>query len=117
MDELPHGKPVIKLAGLRPIALLKLDDRVYAFEAFCPHSKWNLGASGKVITNNGHVYLFCMGHAGMWSLETGEGKVQGREAPKLKRYAVSVVNGYVYVDLSKTEERHQGAPIKSATMG
>ncbi|RFA97597.1 Rieske (2Fe-2S) protein [Pyrobaculum aerophilum] len=112
VEELPEGRPVIKLVGQRPVALLKIAGRIYAFDAFCPHSRWNLGASGRVITSNGNIYIFCAGHAGMWCLKTGLGKVQGKEAPKLNRYEVRVVEGRVYVDFSRpVDQPYSGASV------
>ncbi len=101
LDELPNGdKPVIKLVGgLKPVALARRGDRVYAFDAFCPHGKWNLGASG-VVVGDGRPYVVCTGHGGVWSLVDGRGTVQKKDAPCLKLYRVAIMNGEVYVDLS-----------------
>ncbi len=102
LEELPRGdKPVIRLiGGLKPIALVRRSDgKVYAFDAFCPHSKWNLGASG-IVVGDGRPYVVCTGHGGVWSLVDGRGTVQKKEAPCLKLYRVVIMNGEVYVDLS-----------------
>lgn len=106
LEELPpDGKPVIRLVGIFPVALARVRDKVVAFQAFCPHSRWNLGASGLCfVDRHGDVKVVCTGHGGVWSLGTGEGQVQGREAPRLATYAVKVVDGEVYVDLETARQ-------------
>ncbi|AFA39832.1 Ferredoxin subunits of nitrite reductase and ring-hydroxylating dioxygenase [Pyrobaculum oguniense TE7] len=99
--EVPEGgKPVVKIVGITPVALARVNGRVVVFEAFCPHSKWNLGASGMCFVGaDGDVKVLCKGHGGLWSLSTGEGAVQGKPSNKLRVYAAVEVDGYIYVDL------------------
>jgi len=102
VEEFPEKRPLIKLAGARPVAVVRIGERLFAFDAFCPHSRWNLGASGMAFCNNGHCYVVCKGHWGRWSLDTGEGVVQGHPAPPLRVYrAVVGEDGFVYVELGE----------------
>lgn len=96
----PDGRPVIKLVGTFPVAIARVNGTVVAFQAFCPHSKWNLGASGYCFEGgDGDVKVLCKGHGGLWSLSTGEGVVQGKPSNRLQRYDALEIDGYVYVDL------------------
>lgn len=104
VEELPpDGRPVIKMVGVLPVALARIRDRVVAFQAFCPHGRWSLGASGICFTDrNGEAKVVCTGHGGVWSLATGEGHVRGSAAPRLTTYAVKVVGRDIYVDVEST---------------
>ena len=99
LNDVEEGRPVIKVVGKTAVGVLKVGDRIYAFDPFCPHSKWNLGASGRLARTNGRLYIFCKGHGGLWCLETGEGKVQGKEAPPLKLYRTWISDGVIYIEL------------------
>jgi anthranilate 1,2-dioxygenase ferredoxin subunit len=80
LGEIEEGRPVIKVVGKTAVGLLRVGGRVYAFDPFCPHSRWNLGASGRLVRNDGRLYIFCKGHGGLWCLDTGVGMVQGKKA-------------------------------------
>ncbi len=99
LGEIKEGVPTIKIVGKTPVGLVKVDGRVFAFEPLCPHSKWNLGASGKLVKNADRLYIFCKGHGGMWCLESGVGKVQGKDAPPLRLYKTWVSDGFVFIEL------------------
>ena len=99
LGEIEEGRPVIKVVGKTAVGLLRVGGRVYAFDPFCPHSRWNLGASGRLVRNDGRLYIFCRGHGGLWCLDTGVGMVQGKKAPPLRLYKTWISGDTVYVDL------------------
>lgn len=106
-DVPPDGKPVIKLVGGRfPLAVARVDGRVVAFSAFCPHSKWNLGASGYCFMGrDGDVKVLCKGHGGVWSVRSGEGYVQGKPSNRLEVYSAVEREGKIFVDVPENAAR------------
>ncbi len=99
-DELPDGVPVqVKAAG-RPVLLVRLGDEVHALPARCTHRPRPLAGG---LLHGGR--LMCPSHQASFDVRTGDA-LEPPALDALTKYAVSVRDGDVYVEIP------EGAPAR-----
>ncbi|HEX7879921.1 MAG TPA: Rieske 2Fe-2S domain-containing protein [Candidatus Eisenbacteria bacterium] len=88
------GRPRGFVVAGRPVAVLKLGDAWHAFSNRCPHNGLALEDGGL----DGHV-LTCRWHGWRFDITTGLSPdvPEGAEGPRIRVYAVRVVDGRVEV--------------------
>jgi nitrite reductase (NADH) small subunit len=92
LDEFTQEKGrTLRLRGRR-VAFFRLEDRVYALDAFCPHSGVDLGL-GRV--HRGRVT--CPDHG--WTFDLATGCMPGMEEIAVRTYPVKIEGGEVFVVL------------------
>jgi nitrite reductase (NADH) small subunit len=94
----------LQLRGRR-VAFFRQEDRVYALDAYCPHSGVDLGL-GRV--QRGRVT--CPDHG--WTFDLATGCMPGMEEIAVRSYAVKVEDGEVFVVLPPRVE--EDAPTGEA---
>ena len=93
LDELTSGTPLRVLVGGRPVALVRIDDDVYAIGDTCTHQDISL-AEGEVDCDDRTIE--CWKHGSAFSLVDGES--QALPATKaVPVYDVRVVDGQIEV--------------------
>lgn len=89
-DAMSDGQGRVVQAGLKKIALFKLEGEYWAVQNFCPHAGGHLGA--------GHVKddcVRCPRHAWRFEIKTGACRTDPRY--DIRRYETKVENGFVWV--------------------
>lgn len=89
---LPPGECAHVEIGGQSVALVNHEGAIHAFDGHCPHAGGPLGQGGFV---DGHIV--CPWHA--WAFNAEDGTLDVNPAVKLTRYAVSVEDGGIFVEL------------------
>lgn len=97
-EELEEGGSHVVRAGVKRIALFKLEGEIFAVQDTCPHAGGSLGA-GPFSTKRGIVR--CPRHAWGFDVKTGECKTKPSYC--LKRYAVRREDGWISVGMPNAE--------------
>ncbi len=90
LDEFTEEKGRTLRLGSRRVAFFRQEDRLYALDAFCPHSGADLGL-GRV--HRGRVT--CADHG--WTFDLATGCMPGMEEIAVRTYPVKVEGGEVFV--------------------
>lgn len=96
-DELVHGAARRFVVGGHRIALVRIDDDVYAIGDTCSHADVSL-SEGEVHCES--LELECWKHGSSFSLETGEPNTLPATQP-VPVYVATVVDGMVVVELEE----------------
>ena len=94
-DELVSGKAARFVVGERAIAVVRIDDKVYAISDKCSHADVAL-SDGEVITDTKEIE--CVRHASCFSLETGKPNTLPATQP-VPVYVATIENGSVVIDV------------------
>ena len=95
LDELVSGKAKRFVVGDRAIAVVRIDDNVYAIGDKCSHADVSL-SDGEVFCDTKE--LECSRHASSFSLETGKPNTLPATQP-VPVYVATVDNGDVFIEL------------------
>ncbi|MCK4176431.1 non-heme iron oxygenase ferredoxin subunit [Aciditerrimonas ferrireducens] len=95
LEELPSGEARRFVVGGRPVAVVRIDDEVYAIEDTCSHEETSL-AEGEVWVEERE--LECPKHGSTFDLRTGEPRTLPATEP-VAVFPVSVVEGVVELEL------------------
>ena len=95
LDELVSGKAKRFVVGDRAIAVVRIDDNVYAIGDKCSHADVSL-SDGEVFCDTKEIE--CSRHASSFSLETGKPNTLPATQP-VPVYVATVDNGDVFVEL------------------
>ena len=95
LDELVSGKAKRFVVGDRAIAVVRIDDNVYAIGDKCSHADVSL-SDGEVFCDTKEIE--CIRHASSFSLETGKPNTLPATQP-VPVYVATVDNGDVFVEL------------------
>jgi 3-phenylpropionate/trans-cinnamate dioxygenase ferredoxin subunit len=95
LAELPSGEARRFVVGGRPVAVVRIEDEVYAIGDTCSHEETSL-AEGEVWVEERE--LECPKHGSTFDLRTGEPRTLPATEP-VEVYPVSVVEGAVEVEL------------------
>ena len=95
LDELVSGKAKRFVVGDRAIAVVRIDNQVYAIGDKCSHADVAL-SDGEVICDTKEIE--CIRHASSFSLETGKPNTLPATQP-VPVYVATVDNGDVFVEL------------------
>ncbi|MFC0081468.1 non-heme iron oxygenase ferredoxin subunit [Aciditerrimonas ferrireducens] len=95
LEELPSGEARRFVVGGRPVAVVRIDDEVYAIEDTCSHEETSL-AEGEVWVEERE--LECPKHGSTFDLRTGEPRTLPATEP-VAVFPVSVVEGAVELEL------------------
>lgn len=98
LEDLPGGIPRAARAGTTAVVLLRIDDRVYATEALCPH-KFGPLSDGRV--ENGR--LVCPIHDAHFDPATGRPRSGDAWAGELATFPVRVRDGTVEVRIEQVD--------------
>jgi 3-phenylpropionate/trans-cinnamate dioxygenase ferredoxin subunit len=82
-------------ANGRPIAVVRVDERFYAFDNFCTHEGVTFTSGYGVLAKN---RIVCMLHSSAFDVETGE-PLAGPAPEPLQTYAVTVRGDEVFVEV------------------
>ena len=96
LDELVSGKAKRFVVGDRAIAVVRIDDNVYAIGDKCSHADVSL-SDGEVLCDTKEIE--CIRHASSFSLETGTPNTLPATQP-VPVYVAIVDNGEVFIELS-----------------
>jgi NAD(P)H-dependent nitrite reductase small subunit len=94
LDELPDGSAKRVMLGQRPIALVRVGERIYACIDACPHKGGYL-SEGWISTARHEV--ICPWHRFRFKLESGESATNPEM--KVETFPARVENGQIVVDL------------------
>ena len=113
VDEIPENGGVLADIGEREIGVFKYRDRLYAYDNRCIHqggpvcsgeilgaTKLELDEDKEVvrqILDEGEMRLVCPWHG--WEYDLASGEVVHDRRRRLRRFAVTVEQGIVYVDV------------------
>ena len=95
LDELVSGKAKRFVVGDRAIAVVRIDDNVYAIGDKCSHADVSL-SDGEVFCDTKEIE--CIRHASSFSLETGKPNTLPATQP-VPVYVATVDNGDVLIEL------------------
>ena len=95
LDELVSGKATRFVVGDRAIAVVRIDDNVYAIGDKCSHADVSL-SDGEVFCDTKEIE--CSRHASSFSLETGKPNTLPATQP-VPVYVATVDNGDVFIEL------------------
>ena len=95
LDELVSGKAKRFVVGDRAIAVVRIDDNVYAIGDKCSHADVSL-SDGEVFCDTKEIE--CIRHASSFSLETGKPNTLPATQP-VPVYVATVDNGDVFIEL------------------
>ena len=95
LDELVSGKAKRFVVGDRAIAVVRIDDNVYAIGDKCSHADVSL-SDGEVFCDTKEIE--CSRHASSFSLETGKPNTLPATQP-VPVYVATVDNGDVLIEL------------------
>ena len=95
LDELVSGKAKRFVVGDRAIAVVRIDDNVYAIGDKCSHADVSL-SDGEVFCDTKEIE--CSRHASSFSLETGKPNTLPATQP-VPVYVATVDNGDVFIEL------------------
>ncbi len=95
LDELVSGKAKRFVVGDRAIAVVRIDDNVYAIGDRCGHADVSL-SDGEVFCDTKEIE--CSRHASSFSLETGKPNTLPATQP-VPVYVATVDNGDVFIEL------------------
>ena len=95
LDELVSGKAKRFVVGDRAIAVVRIDDHVYAIGDKCSHADVSL-SDGEVFCDTKEIE--CIRHASSFSLETGKPNTLPATQP-VPVYVATVDNGDVFIEL------------------
>lgn len=95
LDELVSGKAKRFVVGDRAIAVVRIDDNVYAIGDKCSHADVSL-SDGEVFCDTKEIE--CSRHASSFSLETGKPNTLPATQP-VHVYVATVDNGDVFIEL------------------
>ena len=95
LDELISGKARRFEVGSRAIAVVRIDNQVYAIGDKCSHADVAL-SDGEVLCDTKEIE--CIRHASSFSLETGKPNTLPATQP-VHVYFATVDNGDVYIEL------------------
>ena len=96
LGELVSGKAKRFVVGDRAIAVVRIDDNVYAIGDKCSHADVSL-SDGEVLCDTKEIE--CIRHASSFSLETGTPNTLPATQP-VPVYVAIVDNGEVFIELS-----------------
>ena len=96
LDELVSGKAKRFVVGDRAIAVVRIDDNVYAIGDKCSHADVAL-SDGEVLCDTKEIE--CIRHASSFSLETGKPNTLPATQP-VPVYVASVDSGEVFIELN-----------------
>jgi nitrite reductase/ring-hydroxylating ferredoxin subunit len=91
--DLEQLKPILVTVAGQQVAVVRIEDEVFAFAALCTHRAAPM-TSGAVTWKR---TVLCPWHLGTFSLRTGEAKAGPPDQP-LPLYPVTVVDGVAYLD-------------------
>lgn len=91
-NSIKHGQKRLVKAGGRSICLVRIDDKLIAFDNACPHRGHPLNEGS--INHLGEIV--CISHSYRFNLITGHEKENN--CPELKFYPVIVENGKIYIE-------------------
>jgi 3-phenylpropionate/trans-cinnamate dioxygenase ferredoxin component len=98
-DSLENGKAVhVDVEGI-PVAVVRIDDEVFAIHDKCSHADVRL-SDGIVVCET--KQLECIRHGSAFDLQSGHPDTLPATVP-VPVYAASVVNGEVVVDVTKKD--------------
>lgn len=92
VEDLENGEGKVVFAGVKRVALFRIDDTFYCIQNTCPHAGAHLGLGdleGCVVS--------CPRHGWNFDVTTGECKTDGRY--RARRYQVKIEDGDIYVAL------------------
>ena len=95
LDVLVSGKAKRFVVGDRAIAVVRIDDNVYAIGDKCSHADVSL-SDGEVFCDTKEIE--CIRHASSFSLETGKPNTLPATQP-VPVYVATVDNGDVFIEL------------------
>lgn len=105
VDEVPPSAALEVVVGNAVCILVRADDGIIAYQGTCPHAAARLGG-GRVADG----WLRCPRHMATFRLSDGVcGK--GWVLPALRRYALKVEDGEVYLHDPPIHVDHDGCPI------
>lgn len=96
LEELVSGKAHQFIVGNRAVAVVRIDDKVYAIGDKCSHADVSL-SDGEVLPDSKE--LECIRHASCFSLETGKPNTLPATQP-VPVYVTTIDNGDVFIELS-----------------
>jgi 3-phenylpropionate/trans-cinnamate dioxygenase ferredoxin subunit len=99
LDDLEHGVPHRVIVGGVPVAVVRIDDDVYAIGDICSHAEVSL-SGGEVYCDEKEIE--CPQHGSVFSLETGEPGTLPATKP-VPVFDVTVADGVVTVS-ARSEE-------------
>ena len=97
LTEIPADRPLRVECGEAGIVVVRTEEGVCAFEDSCPHAQWRL-SDGDLIGN----VLECPGHG--WEFSATTGRCLNVPAYCLKRFRVTMRDGYVDIDVAVPDE-------------
>jgi nitrite reductase/ring-hydroxylating ferredoxin subunit len=97
LDRLPPDEPVPFVADGQRIAVVRVDDEVFAVSDQCTHADWPM-CDGYVEDD----VIVCPVHGARFSLRTGAVLMAPGDAP-LASYPVRIVDGEVQIDTTPRE--------------
>jgi len=97
LDELVSGKARRFEIDSRAIAVVRIDDKVYAIGDKCSHADVAL-SEGEVLCDTKEIE--CVRHASSFSLETGKPNTLPATQP-VPVYVATIDNGDVFIEVSK----------------
>ena len=89
-DEMTNGEAKMVFAGVKRLALFRIDDEFFCIQSHCPHA----GAPLATGTVEG-CKVFCPRHGWGFDLKTGACSTDPRY--DVRRYAVRIEDGFVFV--------------------
>lgn len=93
LADLKQLEPILVTVAEQPVAVVRVEDEVFAFAALCTHRAAPMTAGAVTRKRT----ILCLWHLGTFSLRTGEAKAGPPDQP-LPLYPVSVVDGVAYLD-------------------
>ncbi|MFM2071431.1 MAG: hypothetical protein RLZZ623_1694 [Actinomycetota bacterium] len=99
-DDLVSGSAARFVVGTRAVAVVRIDDRVYAIGDTCSHADVSL-SEGEVLCDS--LELECWKHGSAFSLETGEPQTLPATQP-VPVYVAKVVDGNVVIEDATAED-------------
>ena len=96
LDELVSGQARRFELGSRAIAVVRIDNQVYAIGDKCSHADVSL-SDGEVLNDTKEIE--CIRHASCFSLETGKPNTLPATQP-VPVYLATIDNGEVFIELS-----------------
>jgi nitrite reductase/ring-hydroxylating ferredoxin subunit len=90
--EVQPGKPAVAYIEGIDVAVMRVDDQLYAFDRFCPHARGDL-SDGDVIDGQ----LTCPDHGWYFDIETG--RCLKKNGTDIRRFPLRVVDGMIEVEL------------------
>lgn len=94
LDDLTSGQARRVMVGDTPVAVVRIDDDVYAIADTCSHADVSL-SEGMVWCETKQIE--CIRHGSAFNLETGEPDTLPATQP-VQAFAVSVVDGQVVIE-------------------